>query len=101
MTENTHEDYQAAEYRNQTAQEEKEFKLFSMLKPLLSRDGNQWCVLYGKDLQVIIAGFGNSPHQAIMNFNSEWYKSIEDNDKTTSSDTEEIFSGTLDALAKI
>lgn len=77
MSEPMHEDYQAAAYRNQTAQEENELNLFSMLKPNLMRDGNQWCALYGKDLQEGIAGFGDSPHLAIMDFNSQWYKSID------------------------
>jgi hypothetical protein len=53
-----------------------EYKLFTMLKPQLCKDGNQWCCLYGKDLQVGIAGFGDTPHLAIMAWNSEWYKSI-------------------------
>ena len=42
---------------------------FSMLKPSIIRDGDQWCVLYGKDLQEGIAGFGNTPIQAIANWN--------------------------------
>jgi len=74
----THYDYEAASIRSQTAQEENEFKLFAMLKPSTQIDGNQWCVLYGKDLQVGIAGFGNSLHLAIMDFNSQWYKSLPD-----------------------
>ena len=32
------------------------------------RDGNQWCVLLGDDLQSGIAGFGNSPSAAIADF---------------------------------
>ena len=34
----------------------------------LSKDGNQWCVLLGPDLQVGIAGFGNSTWEAIAQF---------------------------------
>jgi len=97
----TTKDYATSDINYQTAQEENEFKLFQMLKPSLTMDGNQWCVLYGEDLQVGIAGFGDSPHLAIMDFTSQWYKSIKDNDETTSVNTEEIFSGTLDTLAKI
>jgi len=72
-----HEDYLAAGIRNQTAQEQQEFNLFATLKPSIQRDGNQWCVLYGEDLQSGIAGYGVSPHLAIMDFNLAWYKSIE------------------------
>jgi len=71
-----HHDNEASSVRSQTAQEESEFKLFATLKPSLQREGNQWCVLYGENLQVGIAGFGNSPYLAIMDFNSQWYKSI-------------------------
>ena len=71
-------DANTSDINNVTAQEQNEFNLFSMLKPSLQRDGNQWCVLYGEDLQVGIAGFGDNPHQAIMNFNMEWYKNISD-----------------------
>lgn len=69
-----HEDYQAASLKYQNQQEINDFNLFSMLKPKLTMDGDKWCVLYGENLQEGIAGFGDSPHQAILNFNSEWYK---------------------------
>jgi hypothetical protein len=72
-----HHDHEAASCRSQHAQEAQEFNLFAQLKPTLARDGNQWCVLYGENLQVGIAGFGDSPHQAIMDFNSQWYQSLE------------------------
>jgi len=41
----------------------------------LSRDGNQWCVLAGKNLQVGIAGFGNEIWQAIAEFKSNFRNS--------------------------
>ena len=34
----------------------------------LNKDGNQWCVLIGPDLQEGIAGFGDTPVEAIANF---------------------------------
>lgn len=54
--------------------EQAEYNLFAMLKPKLMKDGNQWCVLYGEDLQTGIAGFGNTPYNAILDFNSQWHK---------------------------
>lgn len=33
------------------------------------KDGGQWCVLYGDDLQSGIAGFGDTPSLAMLNFN--------------------------------
>lgn len=38
------------------------------------KDGNQWCVLYGEDLQVGIAGFGDTPMKAMQAFEDEFYK---------------------------
>jgi len=73
---NTSYDYESADVKSQIAQEKQEFNLFSMLKPSIQIDGNQWCVLYGDDLQSGIAGFGKSPHLAVMDFNSQWYKEL-------------------------
>ena len=49
-----------------TIVEAAEYNLFSMLHPKVSRDGNQWCVLYGDDLMTGIAGFGDTPYLAIL-----------------------------------
>jgi hypothetical protein len=54
--------------------EREELCLFSTLKPKLSKDGNQWCVLYGENLQEGIAGFGDTPRKAITAWNAEWDK---------------------------
>lgn len=40
----------------------------SVLKPLLFKDGNMWCALYGDDLQVGVAGFGTTPAKALLAF---------------------------------
>ena len=40
------------------------------------RDGNQWCVLLGDDLQAGIAGFGDSPAQAVAAFDAAMYARI-------------------------
>ncbi len=76
MIERNHHDNEASSINSQTMQEQNEFNLFAMLKPSFQRDGNQWCVLYGESLQSGVAGFGDSLHQAIMDFNSQWYKAI-------------------------
>lgn len=55
--------------------EQEEYNLFAMLKPKLTKDRNQWCVLYGEDLQTGIAGFGDTPYLAILDWNKEWHKS--------------------------
>lgn len=56
---------------------------FIRLKTKISRDGNQWCVLYGDDLENGVAGFGDTPEQASVDFDHNWLneqvgKTIED-----------------------
>jgi hypothetical protein len=43
-----------------------------MLKPALSIDGNQWCALFGENLQDGVAGFGDSPELAYWDFDKNW-----------------------------
>ena len=44
------------------------YNLISSLKPEFSKDGNQFCYLYGNDLQSGIAGFGSTVYEAMVNF---------------------------------
>lgn len=44
----------------------------AIYRPALSIDGNQWCALYGDNLQDGVAGFGNSPADAMRDFNRAW-----------------------------
>ncbi len=53
-----------------------EYNLFNMLRPKLYKDGNQWCVLYGENIQDGVCGFGISPYKAILDFNNMWNKDI-------------------------
>ncbi len=48
-----------------------------LYRPALSIDGNQWCALYGSNLQDGVAGFGDTPAAAMQAFDSAWL-----NDKT-------------------
>jgi hypothetical protein len=54
--------------------EQQEYGLFAMLKPKLTKDGGQWCALYGENLQEGIAGFGDTPYLAILDFNKAFNK---------------------------
>ena len=47
-----------------------------IFKPALSIDGNSWCALYGDNLQTGVAGFGDSPNKAMLEFDKEWATSI-------------------------
>ena len=88
-------DHAASDTNYQTAIEAQEHALFAQLKPSLKKDGDQWCVLYGDNLQEGVAGFGDSPRDAVIAFNEEWYKPI------PKDEVREMFEGTRDALASI
>ena len=47
-----------------------------LLKPALKIDGNQWCALYGDNLQDGIAGFGNSPSDAMHAFDKNYHTNL-------------------------
>lgn len=48
-----------------------------LLKPKIYIDGNQWCALYGEDLQSGVAGFGDSPKLATQDFDKQWEKTLQ------------------------
>jgi len=43
-----------------------------VFKPTLSKDGNMWCALFGDNLQVGVAGFGETPSGAMYAFDLAW-----------------------------
>ena len=56
--------------------ENSEMKLFAALKPRVFIDGNMWCVLYGENLHDGVAGFGETPMEAVCDFSEAWNKPI-------------------------
>jgi len=48
----------------------------AVYRPALAIDGNQWCALYGLDLQSGVAGFGDSPAAAMWDFDKNWYAKL-------------------------
>lgn len=47
-----------------------------LFRPGLSIDGNQWCALYGDNLQDGVAGFGDSPAEAMYAFDAAWNEKL-------------------------
>lgn len=43
-----------------------------LLKPKLSIDGDKWCALYGENIQDGICGFGQSPSDAMTDFDKSY-----------------------------
>lgn len=42
-------------------------------RPTLRKDGNKWGVLYGDNIQEGVCGFGDTPAEAMNNFDVAWY----------------------------
>lgn len=51
---------------------------FILLRPRIYIDGNQWCALYGENLQDGIAGFGDSPELAAWDFDKAWCQKLKE-----------------------
>jgi hypothetical protein len=49
-----------------------------VMKPKVSIDGNQWCALYGDNLQDGVAGFGDSPAKAMLDFDKNWLQVLKE-----------------------
>lgn len=45
---------------------------FMLLRPRMFPDGNMWCALYGDNLQEGVAGFGETPEKAAVDFDIQW-----------------------------
>jgi len=48
-----------------------------LYRPRICIDGNQWCALYGDNLQDGVAGFGDSVQAAMSDFDVQWSRTIE------------------------
>lgn len=44
----------------------------ALYRPAIYPDGNQWCALYGEDLQMGVAGFGDTPELACADFDKNF-----------------------------
>lgn len=62
---------EAAMHRSQAAINANSWVVTLGLKPI--RDGNQWCFLWGENLQEGVAGFGDTPHKAMLAFEDAMY----------------------------
>ena len=48
-----------------------------LFKPKLNIDGNQWCALYGDNIQDGVTGFGDSPEKAMWDFDRQWQTKLQ------------------------
>lgn len=45
----------------------------TIYRPVLSADGDKWCALMGEDLQIGVAGFGDTPSAAMEAFDRAFH----------------------------
>lgn len=43
-----------------------------LFKPSIYIDGDKWCALYGGNIQDGVAGFGDTPDKAMIDFDINW-----------------------------
>jgi len=70
-------------------------------RPKLTMDGNQWCALYGEDLQDGIAGFGDTAEEAMSNFDNNWHNFKASKKEERNKKSPEVIKGTLEALSRL
>ena len=46
------------------------------MRPIVFPDGDQWCALYGDNIQEGVCGFGDSPYAACSAFDKAWHEPI-------------------------
>jgi hypothetical protein len=63
-----HEAFMAGQVVQQVAYEYERPSI--LLRPRLFIDGNQWCALYGENIQDGVAGFGDTPAKAMRDFDT-------------------------------
>ena len=51
---------------------------FYLLRPDIYKDGDEWCCLYGPDLQIGVVGFGKTPDEAARKFDEAWVRGTGD-----------------------
>lgn len=44
----------------------------AVYRPSLRKDGNQWCAIYGENVQEGVCGFGDTPAAAMAAFDKAW-----------------------------
>jgi len=49
-----------------------------LYRPKIAIDGPLWCALYGDNLQEGVAGFGESPAAAMLDFDRAWNEKLAD-----------------------
>lgn len=69
---------QLGEVQLAAAVEAQEYGIVALLGLHPYPDGNAWCVLWGKNLQDGVAGFGETPYLAVLDFTAALHRKVGD-----------------------
>ena len=48
----------------------------AIYRPTIAPDGNKWCALYGENLAEGVSGFGDTPAEAMADFDKNWREQL-------------------------
>ena len=51
-----------------------------LYRPRIYVDGDKWCALYGENLQDGVVGLGDSPAEAMFDFDTTWFAKLKARD---------------------
>lgn len=71
MTHIDFEHYRGAEIANiivSNLEEQRQLQIIKNLQPTLGKDGNQWCYILGEMPVNYLAGWGDTPYEAMVDF---------------------------------
>jgi hypothetical protein len=54
--------------------QKQEYALISSLGLKPFKDGNQWCFLWGDNIQDGVSGFGDTPYEAMIDFDKNFHR---------------------------
>jgi len=64
---------QIADQITSNLEDERKMNIVKMLNPAFSKDGNQFCFLFGTLPNDCIVGFGDTPYNAMVDFCNNFY----------------------------
>ena len=70
LSQKEHHENMEHDNRVRASQAALDFSIVAALRPEIHQDGDQFCVLYGSNLQDGVAGFGDTIYDAVIDFNN-------------------------------
>lgn len=58
-----------------------QYNLLGILRPTIAKVEGKYLVCYGEEKNNSIVGVGDTPHEAVLDFNKQWHNNIEKNNQ--------------------